>query len=64
MDDFDMWIGVAVQVFKAMWYILLLVFWAAVFIGWGLFAVGRGVYNLATRENFSKGIQPPHPRLR
>ena len=64
MDDFDMWMRVFAQMFKAVWYMFLLMFWAAVFVLWGIFAAGKGIYNLATRESFSKGIRAPRPRLR
>jgi hypothetical protein len=37
---------------------LLLTFWAAVFILWGLFSLGKGVYNLATQEPVSNESAP------
>lgn len=53
-----------ILVLQAIWYMLLLMFWAAVFILWGLFSIGKGIYNLATREPVSKGIKAPHARFR
>ena len=53
-----------VLVLQAIWYMLLFTFWATVFILWGLFSIGKGIYNLATREPVSKGIKAPRARFR
>ena len=62
MDDF---VGeFLLFILKVAWYSIVLAFWIMVLIGWALFAGARGIYNLATRESFSKGIRAPKPKFR
>jgi hypothetical protein len=35
--------AVTILVLQAIWYMLLLTFWAAVFILWGLFSIAKGI---------------------
>ena len=48
---------------RLMWIMFCLMFWLAVFLVWGLFALGRGVYNVAKHKDAGDGIAVPHARL-
>jgi hypothetical protein len=55
--------AVTILVLQAIWYMLLLTFWAAVFILWGLFSIAKGIYNLATREPGLERHQSPSCKI-